>query len=367
MDVVAATRAYEDWLGDELEVVSKDLDRKHKRMRESPFVFLRGSYYRWLQRIDALAPELAGPPLACVGDLHVENFGTWRDAEGRLVWGINDFDESERLPYPYDLARLATSAVLAIDDGMLRVGRRAACDAVLEGYRDALTQGGRPFVLAGEHEELAGLVAAVLAPGPAAWWRDLFDDELRKPSPRHDRIPDGALTALAAVLPAPDWASQVRRRVAGVGSLGRRRLVLVGDHDGAPVARELKQLAPPAGVWLDRRPSERVPIAAAVRSADPFLAVASGWAARRIAPDCVKLDLAAPEGQDAELRLLSWMGAETANIHLASGDAVALVRDDLTRRKRGWLHKAVTRLARATREDHSAWRKKSSRQRTRRS
>jgi uncharacterized protein (DUF2252 family) len=95
MDVVAATRAYEDWLGDELEVVSKDLDRKHKRMRESPFVFLRGSYYRWLQRIDALAPELAGPSLACVGDLHVENFGTWRDAEGRLVWGINDFDEND--------------------------------------------------------------------------------------------------------------------------------------------------------------------------------------------------------------------------------------------------------------------------------
>jgi len=29
-----------------------------------------------------------------VGDLHVENFGTWRDAEGRLIWGVNDFDES---------------------------------------------------------------------------------------------------------------------------------------------------------------------------------------------------------------------------------------------------------------------------------
>jgi hypothetical protein len=69
----------------------------------------------------------------------------------------------------------------------------------------------------------------------------------------------------------------------------------------------------------------------------------------------VKLDLAAPEGPDAELRLLSRMGAETANIHLASASMVAAVRDDLDRRKRGWLHKAVTRLARATREDHCAW------------
>jgi len=33
-----------------------------------------------------------------VGDLHVENFGTWRDAEGRLIWGVNDFDEAWRLP-----------------------------------------------------------------------------------------------------------------------------------------------------------------------------------------------------------------------------------------------------------------------------
>ncbi len=51
------------------------------------------------------------------------------------------------------------------------------------------------------------------------------------------------------------------------------------------------------------------------------------------------------------LRLLSWMGTETANIHLAGGDAVALVRDDLDRRERGWLHEAVTRLAHATRDD----------------
>src|SRR5260370_32652719 len=44
-----------------------------------------------------------------VGDLHVENFGTWRDAEGRLTWGVNDFDEAYPLPYTIDLARLATS------------------------------------------------------------------------------------------------------------------------------------------------------------------------------------------------------------------------------------------------------------------
>ena len=44
-----------------------------------------------------------------VGDLHVENFGTWRDVEGRLVWGVNDFDEAYALPYTNDLVRLVAS------------------------------------------------------------------------------------------------------------------------------------------------------------------------------------------------------------------------------------------------------------------
>jgi len=39
------------------------------------------------------------PRLLAVGDLHVENFRTWRDAEGRLVWGVNDFDEVAEMPY----------------------------------------------------------------------------------------------------------------------------------------------------------------------------------------------------------------------------------------------------------------------------
>ena len=48
-----------------------------------------------------------------VGDIHLENFGTWRDADGRLVWGVNDFDEAAQMPYVLDLVRLAASALLA--------------------------------------------------------------------------------------------------------------------------------------------------------------------------------------------------------------------------------------------------------------
>jgi hypothetical protein len=359
MNVIDATEDYERWLGRQIELVPDDLDRKHKRMRESPFVFLRASHYLWLQRLDELAPELDAPRVGCVGDLHVENFGTWRDAEGRLVWGVNDFDESEQLPYTDDLARLATSAVLAIADEKLHSDPGDACAAIARGYADGIASGGRPFVLAGEHEELARLVAAVMAPGPRRWWKDFLADELKPPTPDHDRVPQSAQDALAAVRPGPGWTFDVHRRVAGVGSLGRRRIVLVGDHDGAPVARELKQLAPPAGAWLGRPATPGVRLEAAVRAQDPYVSVRGGWVARRLAPDCVKLELSVPEGSAGEERLLERMGAETANVHLASADAVAAVRHDLRGRPRRWLEQAASRLADALREDWEDWRRHS--------
>src|SRR5437868_13651106 len=75
-----------------------------------PFSFFRATYYRWTQQFDALDRSLSKAPVVlAVGDLHLENYGTWRDALGRLAWGINDFDEAFPLPYTNDLLRLATS------------------------------------------------------------------------------------------------------------------------------------------------------------------------------------------------------------------------------------------------------------------
>ena len=87
-------------------------------MGRDPFVFLRATYFRWARRIETLCPTLCrAPAVLSVGDVHLENFGTWRDAEARLVWGINDFDEAAVMPYPFDLVRLVVSAHLApVDD-----------------------------------------------------------------------------------------------------------------------------------------------------------------------------------------------------------------------------------------------------------
>src|SRR5215471_12638948 len=110
-----ATEQYEAWLGRRLRLLQPDLDLKHREMRGTPFPFLRATYYRWAQTWAGICGAAAkAPKVLAVGDLHIENFGTWRDIDGRLIWGINDFDEAYPLPYTLDLVRLATSAHLAI-------------------------------------------------------------------------------------------------------------------------------------------------------------------------------------------------------------------------------------------------------------
>ena len=133
--------AFEDWLREQCahigcEVVEADLEYKHDQMTVDAFVFLRATFFRWAKRIEALLPECAeAPPVLSVGDTHVENFGTWRDNEGRLVWGVNDFDEAAVIPYPFDLVRLATSICLARLSG---VSNQDAAAAIAKGYAQGL-------------------------------------------------------------------------------------------------------------------------------------------------------------------------------------------------------------------------------------
>src|SRR5579871_1505381 len=104
MNIIDATTAYETWLAEHLALIDGDLAVKHRAMVGRPFAFLRATFYRWMQLWPALCGALAeAPEVLAVGDLHIENFGTWRDREGRLVWGINDFDEAYPLAYAADL------------------------------------------------------------------------------------------------------------------------------------------------------------------------------------------------------------------------------------------------------------------------
>src|SRR4029078_10164939 len=84
--VVAATDAYERWLGKRVDIVETDLKLKHKLMQGSVFVFLRGTFYRWAALWQEAVPDLAkAPPALAVGGLHVENFVTRRDTQRTVM------------------------------------------------------------------------------------------------------------------------------------------------------------------------------------------------------------------------------------------------------------------------------------------
>jgi uncharacterized protein (DUF2252 family) len=58
-DLVTATQDYETWLASRTPIVRADLQEKHERMCESPFVFLRATFYWWIQRWPSLGGSLA--------------------------------------------------------------------------------------------------------------------------------------------------------------------------------------------------------------------------------------------------------------------------------------------------------------------
>lgn len=354
MNIVKATRDYEEWLGARTLLVPEDIDRKHTFMREGAFPFLRATYYRWAQLWTDLCAELAGAPkVLSVGDLHVENFGTWRDAEGRLIWGINDFDEVFVMSYANDLTRLAVSAQFAAKANKLRVAPEQICDLILRGYREGL-QNSVPFVLAEEHDWLRTLMTGNLR-DPVRFWQ-----KMNALPPVDGPIPLSAAEALESMLPEPNLSYSARRRVAGVGSLGRERFVALASWRGGQIAREAKALVPSAYQWAHsmQGPIEilyQAMLARAVRCPDPFVHLCGHWIVRRLGPDCTRIELAAIPEQQEEARMLEAMGRETANAHAASQEMIPAVLQDLRSRKDSWLHHAAETMRTATVKDWEEW------------
>jgi hypothetical protein len=354
-DIVTATRSYERWMASLIPVVRADLIYKHQRMEADLFTFLRATFYRWAQVWPDVCADLAtAPAVLAVGDAHLENFGTWRDAEGRLVWGINDFDEAHTLPYTIDLSRLATSAVIGSHSNHIALSARRACEAILDGYLECLQARGRPLVLE-QHDAWLRKTALTAVPDPVRFWNKM--DML--PAVRR-KAPESARRALEATMVEPIPYRLVGRR-AGTGSLGRQRMVALGDWRGAMVAREAKSFLPSAWGWAhpgsghDREAYMRT-VRAAIRCPDPFLRATPDWVVRRLAPDCARIELTMLPRKRDDYGLLRAMGWETANIHLGSLIAPDPVLADLEARPAGWLRDSTRRMLHTVQQDWKQWR-----------
>ncbi len=327
MNIDQSTTAYEAWLHRQLPdgVVEADLSKKHARMRSGRFVFLRATYWRWAEVMPALAPELAeAPAVLAVGDVHVENFGTWRDADGRLVWGLNDFDEAFGMPYAFDLLRLAVSAFL----GMADLGEPAPaslasiCDDVERGYRAGLADP-RPYVLDRDHPRMRARFIAS-EEDRAAFWR------------------------------------KMEKNTAGVGSLGRPRWVASAEWRGGPVVREAKAAVPSGWAYAHGLAPSAPRIEAIARgrhrAPDPgYRLDAGGVLVRRLSPNNHKIEMDVMGRWIFEHDLLAAMGHELANVHAGDEGAAAAVGADLARRDRHWLADAAARAVACVEADFADW------------
>lgn len=96
---------------------------KYERMLDSPFGYFRGAVPVMAADLSVIANT--GIVTQICGDAHVRNLGAFAAPDGRLVFDINDFDETTRAPFEWDLKRLATSLVLA---GRAAGGKRGTCE-----------------------------------------------------------------------------------------------------------------------------------------------------------------------------------------------------------------------------------------------
>jgi hypothetical protein len=352
MKIVESTAAYEAWLRAQLgnEVVEKDIATKHAKMAEGPFPFLRATYWRWAETILDICPELAdAPQVLAVGDIHLENYGTWRDDDGRLIWGVNDFDEAADMPYALDLVRLGVSAAV----GCPHLDTTAdICANILRGYADGLANP-HPIVLDHDYAVLRKLVS-VPNRERAHFWAKMATLKPTKAPP-----PERYTQAIERAMPDKGLAISHYRRTAGAGSLGRPRFVGLAQWRGAPVVREAKAALPSA--W--NRPKGRgartlrcYEIATAkYRAPDPWYALIDDVVVRRLSPNNRKLDAETHPLELIDKKMLRLMGRELASIHLGLVDARKAIERDLRKRGTGWLTGAVKRAAGFVRDEQRKW------------
>ena len=235
-------------------------------MRSSAFRFFRGTSHLFYEDWPAGTALDKSPLTWACGDLHLENFGTYRGSNGLAYFDINDFDDASLAPATRDLARLGTSALLAAK-GIIKVtsgDARACWTNALEVYANELKTGKAMWI---ERPTAQGMVKRLLQQLKDRTHTAFLKARTEVADGRRRLILDGKHTlplqkgerkmvteVIGATPMAHDDPSYYRvldvtRRVAGTGSLGvRRYTILIQGHGGrsGQVFLDLKQAVPSA-------------------------------------------------------------------------------------------------------------------------
>ncbi|WP_374380487.1 DUF2252 family protein [Dongia sp.] len=240
------------------EIHQRLLDLKQRKMRQSAFAWYRGTgeefYRQWLKPV----LRLKAPNVWLNGDLHLENFGTYRGDNRLTYFDIGDFDDACRGPAVIDLLRFLTSIILSAPE--LGIGRGDAVELAAHGlarYQAALRDG-KPRWL--ERRTARGAIGDLLQDLERRSQADLLAKRTTvKGGRRQLRFDTGkamrleadeekkvraALKQFAKRRAHPEFFEvlDVAQRVAGLGALGRPRYVVLIKGNGGKDGQSLIDL-----------------------------------------------------------------------------------------------------------------------------
>lgn len=244
MDVVQQIRAFN---------AGRDPERlalKYSKMRSDPFVFLRGACHLFYDRLPCKGPFKSAPLVWSCGDLHLENFGSYKGDNRPVYFDINDFDESLLAPASWDAVRMLTSLRLAAHSLEIKpVETNELCSAFLDAYGSALAQGKAYWV---DPRTATGLVQNLLESLGERERADFIDSRTQRkgqkcvikvdgqkalPASKADRKKvENFMAGFAKAQSDPGFfkVQDVARRIAGTGSLGVERYVILVQGKGSP-------------------------------------------------------------------------------------------------------------------------------------
>ncbi|CAN1210163.1 DUF2252 domain-containing protein [Tumidithrix helvetica PCC 7403] len=226
------------------------LAQKYEAMRSDAFVFLRGTCHLFYQDLPVKSWFKKAPLVWICGDLHIENFGSYKSDRRNLYFDINDFDEAILAPCTWEVSRFLTSIFVAASSVNIREqDAELLCQQFLAAYTKALATGKAYWV---GKDTAEGMVASLLERKNQEKRIDLLErrTEVIKGQRKIKNDPKRSLPISAAQQKKLEkWMEAFARkqanpqffnlldaaqRIAGTGSLGIERYILLVEGNGSP-------------------------------------------------------------------------------------------------------------------------------------
>ena len=253
------------------------LRMKFKALRADAFSFMRGTCALFYQTLPADKLFRDAPAVPICGDLHLENFGTYKGDNRLVYFDINDFDEAALAPFTLDLVRFVASVRLAAKHLKYSSSQAVVlCRGFLDTYSEMIVDGKPRWV---ERSTATGRVRALLKGIKSRSRKEFLDDRAPLSGKKRQLKIDGRKALPASARQAQHVTHMLKifaagrdekkfyrvldiaRRIAGTGSLGLERYAVLVEGRGSPNGNFLLDLkiAPASSIaWLanQRQPKQ---------------------------------------------------------------------------------------------------------------